>query len=324
MTAGVAAVTLALGLTPLATGTASASAPRTTTPTAKILWGDVAINWHQVFDFNTTVGRYPGLVRVYKQWDENMNYNETWERQHGITLLLSVRADTVAKQVIKWRDIANAKPGSVIYNNIVRWAQQIKAFGAPIYVAFNHEPEAVGSWANGNASDYVAAYRQWVNIFRAQKATNAKFAFVTTARGYTRKDAHNSKNYYPGDAYVDAIGGDGYNWYGCMKGSPLTWASFQSIIDPVRKFGLLHPTKPLLVAEWGSHEDPKDPNRKAQWISDVAALFKTPAYHQFIGMTSYSGTNNNPGCKDFTFDSSPQALKAFTAMGADAYYQAGM
>ena len=41
--------------------------------------------------------------------------------------------------------------------------------------------------------------------------------------------------------------------------------------------------KGILIPEWASTEDPAQPDRKAQWISDARALVKKPGWKGFRG-----------------------------------------
>ena len=50
--------------------------------------------------------------------------------------------------------IANAQPGSPIYSRITAWGAAFKNYQAPIYVIFNHEPDASFSQGSGNAAQF--------------------------------------------------------------------------------------------------------------------------------------------------------------------------
>jgi len=69
-------------------------------------------------------------------------------------------------------------------------------------------------------------------------------------------------------------------------------------------------------------EDLAQPNRKAQWFADARALFAQPGWEQFRGILYFHSNSNNsdwPLC-NWWVDTSPQALAAFKAMGADPLY----
>src|SRR3954469_18906966 len=122
--------------------------------------------------------------------------------------MISVRSPGVS-----WRQVANASAGSAIHNNIVRWAQTVKSRG-PIMIAFHHEPEAKGSTGYGTSADFIAAYRKVVDIFNAQGATNVHWVWQMTDYAFRvpATDRRAAPKWYPGDAYVDNVGADGYNW----------------------------------------------------------------------------------------------------------------
>ena len=87
--------------------------------------------------------------------------------------MLSVKAKRLNGTIIPWRDIANAAPGSALYNQTVSWATRVKTFGAPTYFTFHHEPEAASNLNNGVDADFIAAWRKVVGVFRGQAVTNA-------------------------------------------------------------------------------------------------------------------------------------------------------
>jgi hypothetical protein len=124
-------------------------------------------------------------------------------------------------------------------------------------------------------------------------------------------------------AHVDGLGVDAYNWYTCRSGVNTPWQTVSYLIEPFRQFGLAQPGKRLMVAEWGSVEDPQAPTRKAQWIADARALFKSPGYERFTATLYFNrGDSNYPNC-GWSVDSSPASLDAFRAMANDIYYTAG-
>ncbi len=258
-------------------------------------------------------------VRDYKSWGSPLfSSNQTAMRDTGHTLFLSVKAIRASGARVKFADIAAARAGSALYNDMVSMASQIKAFRNTVYIVFNHEPEASGSTANGNGPQFAAAWRNFVTIMRAQKVTNAKYVATFTGWGFSRKDSGNVANYYPGDPYVDAVAADVYNWASCRK---QPWTPMSSLVAGIKAWGTAHPTKQLMLLEWGSVEDKSVPGRKAQWINDVDALFKTPAYSQFTALLQWGGRNIVANCP-FDYTTSTTATAAWATMGRDPAYGA--
>jgi hypothetical protein len=270
----------------------------------------------------TTGTRLHGL-RVYKDWDDVLfNSSQIWARDTGHTLFLSINSRRNGGGGIRWADIAAARPGSQIYSEIQRQAQQIKAFRDRVYIAFNHEPETASSWY-GTPAQFAAAWRKIVSVYRAAGVTNAKYVLTLTAWGFARKDGKNARYYYPGDAYVDHIAADGYNWYHC-KSSDDKWRQLWQIIEAHRQFGREHPAKGLMLWEFGSTEDPANPDRKAQWLRNARALFKQPGYSQYKAVLTWEGrlaTSQGTRTCNFDYLSSSSARDAWKAMANDSYYR---
>jgi hypothetical protein len=175
------------------------------------------------------------------------------------------RMITVKAPGVSWRTLANAKPGSSLYNHIVRWADTIRSRPGPVYLAFHHEPEAAGSKSYGTQSDYIAAYRRVVDIFRSRNVTNVEWTWQMTAWSFkvNSGDRRSAPKWYPGDGYVDVVGADGYNWYTCQSGNG-RWTEFKTFADPVLQFARAH-GKQAAFPEFGSQAD----SRRAQWLKNA-------------------------------------------------------
>lgn len=113
-----------------------------------------------------------------------------------------------------WSATAAAAPGSALHSDIVRWANTLKARPGRTMFAFNHEPEASGNTSRGTAEDFKRAWRRVVDIFRQQGVTNVDYTLQMTDWSYrtSTTDVRHVSRWYPGDAYVDILGADAYNW----------------------------------------------------------------------------------------------------------------
>lgn len=170
--------------------------------------------------------------------------------------MITVRAGT-------WRSVAAAAPGSALHASIVRWADTLKARGGRVLVAYHHEPENDGT--TETASDYIAAYRRVVDVFRARGATNVLFTWQMTAWSFRAKasDRRHAAKWYPGNAYVDVVGADAYNWYTCGPGTG-KWREFSTLADPVLAFARAR-GKQAAFPEFGSISHPN----RAAWLAGV-------------------------------------------------------
>ncbi len=264
------------------------------------------------------IGRPLAIVRVYYRWDAGFPGDyERWLRDSGHTLFMSVRAQRADGSIIRWRDIANAEPGSALHDRIIEWADRIKGFGAPLYFAFHHEPEIVASSGHGGADDFIAAWQKVITVFREQGVTNAEYVWTMTAYAFARQDTRAAPNWYPGDGYVDHFGADAYNFYTCRPDQDTPWRSLGDIIEPFRQFGLAHPDKGLFLPEWGSVEDPQQPGRKAGWIDYAREVLAGPGYEQLRGVMYWDAMSHNYAECDWRLGTSSTALAAFGRMGLD-------
>ena len=265
------------------------------------------------------IGRRLAAVRVYYNWDSPWpDANLTWFLSNGYTPLLSVKSERVNHSYVQWREIANAQPGSTLHNDIVRWADRVKALGGHVYFTFNHEPETSLN-SSGTGAEFIAAWRKVVTVFRDRGVTNADYLWIMTAFSFKAKDRRRAVDWYPGEAYLDYIGADAYNWYNCRPGTSNPWNSLEQLVNPMRLFAQGKVIKGIMVPEWASTEDPAQPSRKAQWIGDARALFKKPGWERFKGVLYYNKSSKYPNCRWFV-DSSQASLTAFSGMANDVFY----
>ncbi len=260
-------------------------------------------------------------LRVYRKWDSPLfTRDDVYFRNTGHTLFLSIRAERADGSSIQWADIAAAEPGSKLYADMLRQAQQIKDFGAKVYIVFHHEPRTLAQF--GTPAEYAAAWRKVVDVYRGAGVTNAEYVLTLRAYAFKRQDERSATAYYPGDAYVDHIAATGYNWYTCRQPDG-HWAPLRDIIEGQRRFGLLHPDKGLMLLGWSSVEDPEQPGRKARWFTQAQELFKQPEYRQYRAVLQWSGRNlAEPAVCGFDYATSRSAQEAWAQMGNDPYYSA--
>ena len=265
------------------------------------------------------IGRRLAAIRVYYNWDSPFpDTDVTWFRNNGYALLLSVKSERRNHTFVQWRDIANAQPGSALHNEIVTWANRIKSLGTHVYFTFNHEPETSLN-SSGQGADFIAAWRKVVTVFRGQGVTNADYLWIMTAYSFKARDRRRAVDWYPGEAYIDYMGADAYNWYNCRPGTSNPWNSLEQLLNPMRLFAQGRTIKGLMVPEWASTEDSAQPGRKAQWFADARALFKKPGWEGFKAVLYYNKSSKYPNCRWFV-DSSQASLTAFSAMANDVYY----
>lgn len=160
-------------------------------------------------------------------------------------------------------------------------ASRIAAAGVPVIVRMAWEFN--GDWmpyGNGHetAAQFVAGWQHVVSVMRTAGATNALFMWCpnvwTDSNEVDPTVADGSGvNWYPGDAYVDLIGLDGYmNTTGPVRTPSILFLSYYTALCAIS-------TKPFGIGECGCAVDARltgvggVPTR-AQWFAQLFALAK--------------------------------------------------
>ena len=195
-------------------------------------------------------------------------------------------------------------------------AQGLRDLGVDILLRWGHEMN--GNWypwggannggANGGPAKYIAAYRHVHDLFVADGATNVYWVWCPLVADVPAEPWNHWTNYYPGDAYVDWVGLDAYNWGN--SSSCCTWQSFGDLVNDLYKD--YAGRKPLILAETASAEVG---GNKAAWIDDMHQQLKTT----FTGIKAVVWFDINKET-DWRIDSSPPTLAAYQAMALDPYF----
>jgi beta-mannanase len=172
-------------------------------------------------------------------------------------------------------------------------------------VLINLAPEMNGGWfnygagVNGNtAHEFIAMWRHVVTVFRRAGASNVRW--VWSPNVYGKNTVHPFAPYYPGDAWVDLVGLDGYNWGHSWKTS---WESFDSIFDHSYTAMTRLTRKPMIISETASAERGGD---KARWVGDIGVALRNrmPRVRAIVWFDRVKE-------RDWKIDSSPGAQSAF-------------
>lgn len=135
-------------------------------------------------------------------------------------------------------------PGGSAHDAFVSWAQQlarsIKAVGAPVVLRPLHEGNGNWFWWGGNATNYIALWRQLFDLFQAEGTHNVIWLYAPSdlCSGATCS----AVTFYPGDAYVDMLGPDLYFTGGSLPSSAL------STLAALEGMGA---DKPIVIGEFG-------------------------------------------------------------------------
>jgi hypothetical protein len=210
--------------------------------------------------------------------------------------------------VAKWADIAAGNYDAKVVDPVAR---RLKAYGGKVFLDFDHEMDGATRTRNGTPASYAAAYRHIHARFAAIGATNVVWVWVPT--GYLGNVSKIAAS-YPGDAYVDWIGYDPYNFASCHS---TTWRGYGDVISGFYNWLMAHGhgNKPFMLAEYGSVAG-SDANARAKWFrGQVTALKRHPNIKAIQLFNSSDGGSCNA-----EISADAPALDAWGDMGRNAYF----
>jgi hypothetical protein len=198
------------------------------------------------------------------------------------------------------------------------WARAAKAFEYPFL--FRPWWESNGNWYSWGQDPYfAAAWQHFHDLVVAEGATNVTWAWVVNTiweeGGEPKADP---TPYYPGDAYVDWVGVDAYNW-GRNPLQPDRWVSAEESIQPTLEvLEEIAPSKPVCICESASTEigEGGADEDKALWIHEMLDEYlpsrpRIKAYVWFNWNVEQGGFGSGGGQWDWPIESSPEAEAAF-------------
>jgi beta-mannanase len=300
-------------------------------PTCGVLWGAAAGGFtdtprdQALKSWETLTGRTATIYHTYHKGDE----------MFPTTSEIAMTKDPAKPRVLllNWKVAYNTTWAKVAAGGqdarIDKWAAYVKKnYGTQkFFLALHHEPEndvnaTAGSGMTGK--DYAAMYRYVITRLRADGVTN--MVNVLAYMGNEKWMAQSWwKDLYPGDDVVDWIGLDsyvsvekGYYHYGDMgdildrqpTGGGLGWYDYM-----VKN----HPTKPIMVAEWGMYHRVKYPTDKAPAFTTV--IPELTAHPAVKAVVYFDTAADDEGDRNIAVNSTASSLAAFKKVAADPMFK---
>jgi beta-mannanase len=270
------------------------------------------IEFQSLTTFETHARKHAAIANYFMNWD----WSPLW-----VTQPLADRGTVPMITLQPWLGVCDANWTLQSFANgahdavAIRWAQELASYGGTVFLRWAHEmnqgmPFCWSIGINGNtAQDYIAAWRHLHDIFTAHRATNVKWVW---SPNIFWDAASEFDAIYPGDAYVDWTGLDGYNWGTTRPWE--SWQTFSQLYQPSYELmRQIAPTKPLMIAEFSSAESGGD---KAAWITQ-ALTNEIPSMPNIKAVVWFNIIAEGV---DWRIESSPAAQAAFANAVASSYY----
>jgi hypothetical protein len=297
-------------------------------PSCGVLWGGAAGGFTDaprdkaLIDWEKTSGRTASIFHTYHKGDEpfptKAEIAMTRDAAKPRVLLLNWKIAYGSS----WAKVAKGEQDK----RIDAFAARVKAtYSEKFFLVLNHEPEndVIAKAGSGwEAKDFAAMYRHTILRLRAKGLTNAinVMAYMGNEKWLSQSWW---KDIYPGDDVVDWMGLDSY--VSAEKGY-YHYGMFADLLDRKGKTGpgfyewatTKHPTKPLMIAEWGAyHRIGKVTDKAPQYSSVRPELGKRP---QIKAIVHFDTKHDDDGDRDISIDSTKTGLAAFKKLAADPIF----
>ena len=278
-------------LTPLTSQPPLTPVPVPASPLVGVFEPGAPGSWSQITQFTSATGVRPRIVVYYSPWNDPFSTSfarTAWD--HDAYVLVQIQPGGVS--------IASIAAGdSDTY--LRSYAGAVVAFGHPVILSFGHEMNGTWySWGAGHTSPatFVAAWRHVVRVFRAAGAANVTWLWAVNSIAGA---ASSLRRWWPGAAWVDWTGIDGYYF----RATDTFGSVFGSTIADIRTFS----SAPLLIAETAVGTTS---NRGSQ----IGALFAGVRAERLAGVVWFDEAQH-AGLyhQDWHLEDDPSALAAFTA-----------
>lgn len=308
---GLLAVTAVVAVTLVALGGEDRPAP--VGPNPRLLPAGAYFGAHTRPEVRSEVGEKAAVEALEAYLGRRLAINHSffpWTKEFPTE---SERADLAKGRIpmISWNgrgaftsDIAAGRHDVLITDR----ARGVKRLSKPVLIRWFWEMDGnkKAEWAQ-SPKDYIAAWRHIVDVFEAEGATNVQWVWCPNASSFADGEA---QAFYPGDAYVDWLCADGYNW---APGRGDNWRSFSTIFSSFYDWAS-QKNMPIMVGEFGVQEG-RSPGEKAAWIIDLKDAIKTK--FPLIKAVIYFNVN---GDYDWRMNTSDSAYQAFKDVANDPWF----
>ena len=275
--------------------------------------------------YTQQVGTMPKVVHYYLSWSDGGPFDRALNDAivaRGATPMLTWNPQDWRYGVTQ-PAYTDAVIASGVYDALLRqWGHDLDAWGKPFYLRIGDEMNGDWDpWSPGVNSNTVATYiAMWRHVVTTMRAAgnglpNVRFIWCP---GTVDQGAADFTPMYPGDAYVDWIGLDGFNWGTETPNHHLGWQSFSDVFQQGYARITALTTKPLMIAEIGSVEKGGD---KAAWLTQTFLTDIPTHYPRIRAVIYFDSDDTSNGEGNWLVNTSPASLAAWQRIVNDPRYQ---
>jgi hypothetical protein len=246
------------------------------------------------------LGRRLDIVNTYRRFDQDLlTDSDLTFTERGSTMMISwAGGDTRAVTMGRYDGVIRA--GAVAVRN----------YGRPLLLRFRWEMDRPGLAASmWSPADFIAAWKHVREIFTAAGATNVSWVWCPTDEGFTGGYA---APFYPGDDQVDWVCVDVY--------AAARLSSIGDLLRPFLEWAANHPTKPIMIGEFGVARAWGTGPRIA-WLRDAALVFKAnPQIRAVLYFDSDPDNGDGSPRQEFGVSDDPPVLAAFGELAREPYF----
>lgn len=274
------------------------SAPRPRVTTARLSTAPGSMNgvfeqgvpgsYTFISEFAATTGTTPRLALYYSGWWEKFQAGfAATARQHGTIPFVQLQPDVPLTSILKGYSDRYLRS----------YADAVEQFGHPVILSFGHEMNGRWySWGAGHETPmaFIDAWRHIVSVFRDEGASNVTWLWTVNS---VNAASSNLRQWWPGTAYVNWIGIDGYYY----RPSDTFSGVFGRTVNDIRGFT----NDPVLISETAVAPGPNA-------AEQVKGLFAGAKADRLLGVVWFDESQHQPPYHlAWRLEDDPAALAAY-------------
>jgi hypothetical protein len=248
-------------------------------------------NYDVVDEFGRLTDHNPQVVLYYSNWDEPFDSGFAARAHAG-------DATPFVELLPQGHGVSMKSIASGSWDSYIRsYAEQIRRFRYRVIIGF--APEMNGNWYSWGygrtpSTEYVAAWRHVVNVFRAAGATNVTWLWIVSETDSARPAL---SQWWPGSDYVTWAGIDGY-FYSASENFKSVFGTALSEIRSITN-------KPVFIPETAAGPGPQQANQ-------IKELFEAVKQYNLVGMIWFDQHQDDGKYHlDWQIEGDSKALSAF-------------